>query len=195
MKCKIHADDLKKIVKGTKKFINKYSFGNGQLMQYIKIDVDRAKMQLTATALDCHRISIEKCKIVECDGSFSCLIKPIIPHIDKGLMYADIEIIKFISGETKAYITAGDYIVGFKQPEGTFYDTDKFLNDLTEPIATIGIDAKMLSDAISSISCPGESKDYVKLELRHETEPITIKNKNGDLKVVLPVRIHESWED
>lgn len=186
MKVKLNAFDLKRIVDGTKKFISKYE--TNKLMTYIYLEVDAEKKEVKATALDGHRVSVEYAQAVEVDESFACYIRPNIPKISKSDLYAELELVN-----EKAYLTVGENITGYVQPEGMYFNVNKLMDDLAkEPIvATIGVDATLLKEALDSI--PKGYKPCVKIEIRQPKQPIVItpvrKGEEQNCKIVLPVYI------
>lgn len=187
MKVKIMASDLKRIVDGTKKFLSKNNYN--KLMNHICLEVDITKGTIRATALDGHRVSVEYAKIVEGNESFTCYIKPNVPKISKKDIYAEIEVV----GE-KAYVTVGESITGYIQPQGTLLHSIKTLfEDLEKvsPIASIGVDAILLKEALESVD--KQDKAYVKIDIRQPHQPIVItptrQSKRDNVKIVLPVRL------
>lgn len=68
MKAIIDANELKRIVDNTKRFIG----CNSEKMNYIYIEIDAENNVIKATALDGNRISVEYAKIQSADQSFKC---------------------------------------------------------------------------------------------------------------------------
>lgn len=186
MKVKLRACELKRIVDGTKKFLAKNN--RNKFMCYINLEVDADKKEIKATALDGHRVSVEYAGIVEVDESFKCYIMPNIPKVSKNDLYAEIELVN-----ERAYVTVGESITGYVQPEGTkVYDIDKFITD-TENVtakAFVGVDVQLLKEALESVS---KESRYVKIEVREPNQTISIipttDSLNTSRKYVLPVNI------
>ncbi len=186
MKAKLRASDLKRLVDGTKKFLSKNN--HNKFMCYINLEIDAEKKEIKATALDGHRVSVEYAGIAEVDESFKCYIMPNIPRILKSDLWAEIEL-----DDKKAYVTVGESITGYIQPDGTkIYDVDKFVTDTENKTAKafVGVDVQLLKEALDSIA--RESR-YVKIELREPNQPISIipttESLNANRKYVLPVNI------
>ncbi len=185
MKAKLRASDLKRIVDGTKKFLSKNNYN--KLMCYIYLEVDAEKMEIKATALDGHRISVEYSRVVEVDESFKCYIKPNIPKITKHDLYAELELV-----DKKAYLEVGENITGYVQPEGMYYDSSKFIKDIEKESikACVGVNVQLFKEALESVA--KESK-YIKIEVRNPNQAISIipteKSLNANRKYVLPVNI------
>lgn len=174
MKATIISNDLKRLIKSTKKFVADGE--NNKLMQYIKIEV--RECTITAIALDGHRITKET---LECssDCDFSCFIKPILPVL-KNIEVCTIELI----GDY-AYITAGENRVGFKQPEGEYYDTDKYFKKEAYETFAICFDTKLLKEALDSLPC-----DKAILRFSNRKAPVYIHTAGKEIiseRVVLPV--------
>lgn len=187
MKAIINALEFKRLVENTKKFVSKYE--SNKLMTYIYLQVNAETKEVKATAVDGHRISVEYTTAIEVDESFNCYIKPVIPKIVKNDRYVELELV-----DKKAYITVNDNIMGYKQPEGEYFKVDKMIQDLEakEPTASIWVDPRLLKEALDS-AIYGYNQP-VKIEIRDKKDPILIKRKSGykDIKLVLPVNVHES---
>ena len=157
-------------------------------MTYIYLVVDAEKKEVKATALDGYRISLEYAQVVEVDESFSCYIRPNIPKISKHDLYAELEL-----ANKKAYLTVGENITGYVQPEGIFFDADKYMDDLKKvpALATVGVNATLLKEALDSI--PKGYERYVKIEFRQPHQPIVItparQSEEQNCKFVLPVNL------
>lgn len=191
MKAIIEASEFKRLVANTKKFISRYE--SNKLMGYIYLEVNADTKEIKATALDGHRVSVEYAMCAVAEESFSCYIKPAIPKITKHNHYVELELT-----DNKAYITVGDNIMGYKQPEGEYYKTDKMVSELEEkpPAAVIYADANLLKSALESVSGLSDYKPVVKIEIRDKKDPIVIKKirfseTTKDIKLVLPVNVTE----
>jgi len=188
MKCKLNASDFKRIIDNTKKFTRI----DAEKMQYIHLIINADKKTIRAEALDGHRASVEYAKIVETDCSFECYVKPVIPKITKNDEFAELEIDK-----NRLFVTVGDTITGYIQPEGDFYDLDKVASDATknEPFRTIGVDPIVLKDALDATKNSGFYRPLAKIEIREPNEAIVIRSGGKDieenLKMVLPIKINE----
>lgn len=181
MKTTLSSIALKRLVDATKKFTRP----GDTKMQYIRIMASKEDKTITAIALDGYRVSIEKAGYIDCDESFECFIKPAyLPF--KADEYATIEKI-----DDKAYITIGDNIIGYRQPEWEWYDTDKIIGQIkdTEVIQTIHVDAKLFKEALESVKAIG--RPYVSIDIpKGQTNFIVIRHK-GSKKAILPIRTKE----
>lgn len=186
MKCTIYASDLKKIVNGTKKFVEKNS--SNEQMNWIHITVNAETKEVMAEATDGHRISREYCRIVKCDESFAFYIKAKIPSTVRQ-MYAELE----LSGN-KALVSCGENIIGYIQPQtGDYFKTNDIFEDARkhEKKATICVDCKYMAEALMSISDPVRTRSIEKIEITGTDTPILITpivSDCKDKKLVLPVR-------
>lgn len=188
MKAIISAKEFKRIIDNTKKFLGP-SYGH---MDWIYLKLDAEKKLVKATALDGHRISIEYAMLEDVDESFSCYVKPNIPKITKSDISAELEL-----ENNKLYITVGNSITGYIQPEGEYYKTDNMISDIEEqvPIRTIGVNAKFLKEAMESISASiSNNRSIAKIDIRNPVDPIVIrsgggKGKKENLKIILPIRL------
>lgn len=186
MKVRLRATDLKRLVDGAKKFVSRNSYN--KLMTYIYLEIDAENMEIKATALDGHRVSVEYATLVDADESFKCYIKPNIPKISKSDLYAELELV-----EKKVYLTVGENITGYVQPEGVFFDVNKLFEDLKETpvVASVGVRCSLLKDALDSV--PKEYLGAVKIDVRQPNQPIVITSTRKDMqrncKIVLPVNI------
>lgn len=189
MKVRMDANEFKNIINNTKKFTG----CNSNLMTYIRLEIDAERKYIKATALDGHRLSVEYARIEYADESFGCYIKPCIPKITKKTGCIELE----VTGR-KLLMQADDQIMGYVQPEGEFYNTDKTIKSSlkSEPIATIGVNAKYLLDALQSVKDPGSSRDIIKIDVCKKSEPLIIRsggksNIPENIKLILPVKLGE----
>lgn len=183
MKAVIDAQVFKKVIKNTKKFTGSHD----KKMSYIYLKIDADNKELTATALDGHTISVEYAKLIGCDSSFKCFIKPIIPKIDRHTEIVELELV-----DKKLFLTVGEMIMGYIQPDGEFYDTDTIIKGLLdrETKSIVGVSPKLLCKALE---CERDGyKDYAVIETGKPNDAVVIRsvNKNDkSIKVVLPVNI------
>ena len=186
MKCKVRANDLKRLVDNTKKFLG--SAGYQKLMQYIYLEVDVEENIVKATALNGYAVSEEYGMCVEADQSFSCFIKPNIPKITKKDMYAEIELIN-----GKCYITVGENIVGFVQPEGEYYKTHDMILDWenTKPLAVVCMRKDLLLAAVQSLN--HDYRQEVRIEIREGKTPVIFRTDANNTRYVLPFH-NSNWE-
>ncbi len=186
MKAIINAGEFKRIIDNTKKFTNQCA--ESVMMKYIHLVLDAENKEIKAEATDGWRFSIEYAELFEIDESFECFIRPNIPSLKK-IEYVELEL-----KENTLYVTAGDNIQGYKQPKGIFYDLRKCLSESvkTEPIQTIGVNPKLLIDALNA-GCDTSkySRGVAKIEIRTPKDMILIRSGEKNIKVVLPINIHE----
>ena len=189
MKARISATDFKRIIDNTKRFVG--SECNGKLFPWIYLTIDCESKSIKATALDGHKVSIEHTDVMEVDESFTCYIKPSIPKITKHDSYVDIKV-----SNNRLYVEVGETIMGYVQPEGEYYKVDDLLKGYIEdkPKLTIGVNANLLKDALTSISNYGYGP-IAKIDLRGPKDGIIIRSgergKPDNLKIVLPVNLRE----
>jgi len=186
MKAIIDAIDFKNLVSNAKAFLSKTH--TNIMMTYIYLEVNAETKEIRATALDGYRISSETTSIKEADESFKCFIRPNIPKITKNDRYVELEL-----NDNKCFVTVSDSIVGYKQPQGEYFDYKKLIRDVEnqEAKASILVDASLLKEALSSVKTEGNIRDYVKIEIREKYLPVVIrygkKRDRNNLKLVLPV--------
>lgn len=180
------SDEFKRIIKALKPFTRIDS----EKMKYIKIDIDSKNQEIRFEALDGHRIGIEYLKC-EADENFTVYITPFTPwkSMDR---FAEIEL-----KDQKVYITMGNQIIGFKQPDIEWFDTASMLKELQEQEikSKIGVDPSLLAESIKYFSVISRSP-VVKMEIREPNQAIIIKNamEPRNMRLVLPTRI-SNWED
>lgn len=188
MRAKLDANEFKRIIDNTKRFVNKDA--SNELMSWIYLEIDAEEMIIKATALDGYRVSIEYAKLVEADETFTCYIRPVMPKVTRYDNYAELEVNK-----NRLYAQVGESIIGYVQPEGQFYAVDKVLEPLKKKkmVTTLGINAKYLKEALESISFYDSNKKIAKIEVYEPHEPIVIKSgrkgERDNLKLVLPINI------
>lgn len=178
MKVMISTADYKKIIKATKKFTAYKS----KLMEYIHVTVKDGV--LTAEALDGHRIANETVKCSGCESEFECYIKP-IPLQYAQSEYTDIE----LEGDY-AYITCGDFRIGFKQPDGEWvYGTSGLLDPAKYEHYKIALNKKLLKEVIDSMD-----SEYVMLNFsKDRKEPMYLTDYKHNStpvskRILLPIR-------
>lgn len=193
MKAVIEADELKRIVDNTKRFVGV----NDKRMEYIRLEIDADKKTIRAVALDGYKLSVEYAKIQDTDESFLCYIKPVIPKITRSTEHAVIE----LSGD-RVLIQADESIMGYVQPSFDYYDVDKLIKEETEKeiIRTIGVNAKYLKDALVSAKDSMRSRDIIKIDVRNPNEPLMIRSMGYDglpenIKIILPVLINKEIDN
>ena len=190
MKVKLDANEFKRLIDNTKRFVNKDALN--ELMSWIYLEINAEEMFIKATALDGHRVSIEYAGLVEADESFTCYIRPVIPKVTRYDSYAELEVNK-----NRLYAQVGESIIGYVQPEGQFYNVDKFMEDIKkeELVTTLGINAKYLKDAMESISFYDSNRKIAKIEVHKPHEPVVIKSgrrgERENLKIILPINIRD----
>lgn len=193
MKAIMEANELKRIVDNTKRFVGV----NDKRMEYIRLEIDADKKTIRAVALDGYKLSVEYAKIQDTDESFLCYIKPVIPKISRSTEHAVIE----LSGD-RVLIQAEESIMGYVQPSFDYYDVDKLIKEETEKeiIRTIGVNAKYLKDALVSAKDSMRSRDIIKIDVRNPNEPLMIRSMGYDglpenIKIILPVLINKEIDN
>lgn len=193
MKAVIEANELKRIVDNTKRFVGV----NDKRMEYIRLEIDAEKKMIRAIALDGYKLSVEYAKIQDADESFLCYIKPVIPKITRSTEHAVIE----LSGD-RVLIQADESIMGYVQPSFGYYDVDKLIKEETEKkiIRTIGVNAKYLKDALVSAKDSMRSRDIIKIDVRNPNGPLMIRSMGYDglpenIKIILPVLINKEIDN
>lgn len=184
MKVRMDAAAFKQLINNAKKFTSVLQ----PRMQYIYLEF--ADTQVTATALDGYRVSVETAKTLGTPKPFNCFIRPNIPKITSHDTYVTLEL-----DDNRLLVTVGDNITGYVQPKDTeFYNTKKFATDAKadEPKASVWVDPKLLKEALESCGVVGGYKSAVKLEISSvKSKPIKIwygqRDAENNLKLVLPV--------
>lgn len=193
MKAIMEANELKRIVDNTKRFVGV----NDKRMEYIRLEIDAEKKMIRAVALDGYKLSVEYAKIQDTDESFICYIKPVIPKITRSTEHAVIE----LSGD-RVLIQADESIMGYVQPSFDYYDVDKLIKEEMEKeiIRTIGVNAKYLKDALVSAKDSMRSRDIIKIDVRNPNEPLMMRSMGYDglpenIKIILPVLINKEIDN
>lgn len=193
MKAIMEANELKRIVDNTKRFVGV----NDKRMEYIRLEIDAEKKMIRAVALDGYKLSVEYAKIQDTDESFLCYIKPVIPKITRSTEHAVID----LSGD-RVLIQADESIMGYVQPSFDYYNVDKLIKEETEKeiIRTIGVNAKYLKDALVSAKDSMRSRDIIKIDVRNPNEPLMIRSMGYDglpenIKIILPVLINKEIDN
>lgn len=193
MKAIIEANELKRIVDNTKRFVGV----NDKRMEYIRLEIDAEKKMIRAVALDGYKLSVEYAKIQDTDESFICYIKPVIPKITRSTEHAVIE----LSGD-RVLIQADESIMGYVQPSFDYYDVDKLIKEEMEKeiIRTIGVNAKYIKDALVSAKDSMRSRDIIKIDVRNPNEPLMMRSMGYDglpenIKIILPVLINKEIDN
>ena len=190
MRAKLDANEFKRIIDNTKRFVNKDA--SNELMSWIYLEINAREMIIKATALDGHRVSIEYAKLAEAEKSFNCYIRPGIPKVTRHDDYAELEIRK-----NRLYVQVGESIIGYVQPEGKFYEVDKVLKNLDseKKLETIAINAKYLKDALESISPCNGTRKIAEIDVYPPCHPVVIrsgwKGEPDNLKIVLPMNTRD----
>lgn len=189
MKAVIDAQSLKDLVDKTKKFVSKNNYN--MMMNYIHIVVDAEKREVRAEALDGHRFSVAYCKLKQGEESFECFITPEIPKVTKHDMYAEIE----LDGD-KAFVTVGDCIRGYRQPQGKFYDLQQIIKPENDPVVKVGFNAKLLAEALQSVKDHESTRNAARLYIYSDSKaPVLIRSNEKDIAGVLPMNIDgRKWE-
>ena len=183
MKVAMDAAVFKQLINNAKKFL-----GSNDKMKYIYLKFTGE--QVTATALDGYRASVETVKTLGTPEPFNCYIRPNIPKITSRDTYVELEL-----SDNRLLMTVGDNITGYVQPEWTeFYNTEKLLTDskADEPKASVWVDPKLLKEALGSCGVVNCYKPVVKLEISsNKRAPIKIwygeYGAENNLKLVQPV--------
>ena len=179
MKAIIEAKEYKRLIENTKKFTTPYG---AEKMQYIHLRFIDGEVR--AAALDGYRISVEYATYT--GDNFNCYVKTNMPKIT-GVKNITVELV-----DNKVLITANDDLIGCKQPEGEYYDIDKFIDDYSAKpeIGVIGANSQFLIDALSAIKGQSIKDKCAKLEIRGEMDPIIIRSGEKNIKLILPVNIN-----
>ena len=188
MKAVIDAQSLKDLVEQTKRFVSK-NFNN-EMMRHIHIIVDAEMQEVRAEALDGHRFSVAHCKLLNGDESFECFITPEIPKVTKYDITAEIE----LDGD-KVFVTVGDSIRGYRQPQGKFYDMQQIIKPTAEPAIKVGFNAKLLAEALQSAKDHESTYNAVRVYVYNDKAPILVRSNEKDVVGVLPLHINGcKWE-
>jgi DNA polymerase III sliding clamp (beta) subunit (PCNA family) len=180
MKAIVDSKEFKRIMQALKPFTCIYN----DKMKFIRMMVNSENQEILFEALDGHRIAMEYLKCTT-DESFTAYIKPFVFGRTK-----DEKISIELLGN-KVLVTKGEYIIGFKQPEGEWYDTSKILDDTysKEITSVIGVNPKLLQDALKYMKA--DYKDLAQIEIRGIKDPIIVKDPKDkrNVRIVLPVTL------
>ena len=182
MKAKIYTNDFNRIIAATKDFVSKNT--NKLIHQYIRLEFRSDEQRVAAIAVDGFRMSVEH-SVCECDEDFSAYIRA-NAKLPAGV-YAEFEI-----QDGEAIIRCGDFIFGYKQPEGEFLDWEKVLPE--SPTFKIGFNGNYLLSALKAakVSAGNSFKSPIILEFRSPLDPVIIHTNKDDVKMVFPIRIKEA---
>lgn len=181
MNAKIYTNDFNRMIAATKNFV-----GTGDAKkahQYIRLEFNAADSRVTAIAVDGYRMSVEHA-VCECDEDFNAYIRSSV-RLPLG-QYADLTL-----RDGEAVIRCGDFIFGYRQPEGEFLEWEKALP--AAPTLRIGFNGNYLLSALQAakLSAGNVFKNPIVLEFRGPLEPVIFRTNREDIKMVLPVRIKE----
>ena len=183
MKAILKTSDLKRLIKATAKFISKD--GNKRMLQWIQFTFDKEKGTVKAVALDGYKLSIESAKCFDIDENFTAYIKPYLPVGAR----AEVSTISLV--DKNCLIDIDGRIAGFKQPEGDFFNYEKFIaeTDQLPIVKEVFFSKSLIKDALESVE---ESIDFgwdlkICMQLRSGFEPVSIKTNSG-VRYVLPCR-------
>jgi len=181
MKAILKTEDLKRLIKATAKFISKND--NRQMLQWIQLKFDKEKLTVTAAALDGYKLSIETVLAFDLDESFTAYIRPYLP-VGAKAMYSKIELTDKI-----CLIDIGGRFTGYKQPEGDFYNTEKFLVETEQlPITSeVALTRDFLIDALKSLQQDEFKRLPVIIQIRDNLRPVSVK-MGKSTRYILPVR-------
>ena len=182
MKAKIYTNDFNRIIAATKDFVSKNS--SKKTHTYIRLEFRYEEQRVTAIGVDGFRMSVEH-SVCECDEDFNAYIRANV-KLPSGT-YAEFEI-----QDSEVIIRCGEFIFGYKQPEGEFLNWEKVLPEA--PTFKIGFNGNYLLSALRAVkvSAGNSFKSPVVLEFRSPTEPVIIRTNHDDVKMVLPIRIKEA---
>lgn len=181
MKAILKTEDLKRLIKATAKFISKDD--NRQMLQWIQLKFDKEKLTVTAIALDGCKLSVETVKCFDLDEDFTVCIRPYLPVGAKD-MYSKIEL-----SDKLCLIDIGGRFTGYKQPEGNFFDAEKFLTETEQlpVINEVALTRDFLVDALKSLQQDELKRLPVIIQLRDDLKPVSIK-MGKSTRYILPVR-------
>ncbi|MBO5025964.1 MAG: hypothetical protein J6C86_07475 [Bacteroidaceae bacterium] len=185
MKAIIDAQSFKNAIEKTKKFVSKNSYN--LLMKYIHIVVDAKSQEVLFEALDGHRFSRAYTKLLQADESFECFIGTNIPKIERHDISAEIE----CDGD-RVLVTVGDGIMGYRQPEGKFFDLEKIANPETEPVVKLGVNGKLMAEALNSVKDLTTTCNLSRLYIYGPKDPVFIRSNEKDVAGVLPLNVN--WD-
>lgn len=186
MKATLDSKELKRLIDGTKQFLDNKRNLICNSMSYIRLRINLDIMSIEATAVDGKRISVERAKLMDCDESFECFIKPaLLPSINKLKQIQEVAEIKL--EDNIAYITIQDHITGCRQPDTKYVNVDPLRKQFDNEtiVKSITVNAKLLKDALANVKdeC-GKSLVIIDI-LEDEKMPIIIRHKQGE-RYILP---------
>ena len=182
MKAKIYTNDFNRIIAATKDFVSKNSIKKTNT--YIRLEFRYEEQRVTAIGVDGFRMSVEH-SVCECDEDFNAYIRANV-KLPSG-MYAEFEI-----QDREVIIRCGEFIFGYKQPEGEFLNWEKVLPEA--PTFKIGFNGNYLLSALKAakVSAGNSFKSPIILEFRSPLDPVIIHTNKDDVKMILPIRIKEA---
>lgn len=182
---RIFANDFNRLVEATKRFVSESN--HRPCNQYIKMEFCAAENQVTATAVDGYRLSVEHSVISDCEEDFVVYIKS-----NTKLPREQYARISLEDDGKEAVIRCNGLAFGYTQPEQDGFDWRKAI-PTTEAIYRIGFNGNYLLSALQSAkaSVGGSLREPVVLEFRSNVEPILLRTNKNDIKMVLPIRIKE----
>lgn len=186
MKAHINGDSLNKLMAGVKRFV-KTTESKTQLNNYIQLEFSKSNCNVTATATDGHKLSIEHSLCNMVDEDFTAYVLPTLRKFKKDTAV----FITLI--EDDLFFDLGNESQGYRQPKtGVFLDCREVVRTLeqTEPIYRIGFDPKLLIEALQSAKESGHDfRNKIIMEFRGDKDHIIFKTGDNNVKLILPVRI------
>ena len=182
---RILTNDFNRIIEATKRFVS--DSDHIVCNQYIKMEFCAADNQVTATALDGYRLSVEHSVISDCTEDFVVYIKS-----NTKLPRRQYARISLEDDGKEAVIRCNGLSFGYTQPKSDGFDWRKVIPE-TKVKYRIGFNGNYLLSALQSAKASsGDSlREPVILEFRSNIEPIILRTNKNDIKMVLPIRLKE----
>jgi DNA polymerase III sliding clamp (beta) subunit (PCNA family) len=186
MKATINANDLKRLIAATEKFVERNCAKT--IYRFIRLEFSKEFSRVTAISTDGYRLSLEHAVCSDIDEDFTAYIKPQLPPSYSKYDNATIEL-----KDSKCFIEVNGSIVGYKQPHDDFLDYKETVKNATDgaPALRIGFNGNLLISALqeAKTSCGNSFRKPVVLEFRGSLSPAIIRTNDDDMKLVLPVRL------
>lgn len=183
MKATMQSEDFNRLIDATKKSCARHD----SKLIHMWIRIEFSGTTATAVSVDGYRMHIERAACYDLDESFTAYIKPSMKKFPRK-MYVEIE-----RQDEKLFISCGEDIAGYRQPDGEFLDWQKTYGDIMEkePILRMGFNSEYMYDALSSLkSCTSDFlRQPIILEVRDPLQPAILRTGDSGERVVLPVRL------
>ncbi len=183
-KAEILSEDMNRLIDATKDFIASPR-SSREIYKYIQLKFNAEKQEVTATACDGYRLSVETAAVFEISEDFTVYIRPCRKFPKNTVVYISLE-------DEKAIILCNGNIFGCEQPEGEYLNYEDYMKE-REVTFRIGFTPEYLIDAIKAAKATSTqigSRNTIVLEFTGPNNPVYIMTrKKTGFRMVLPVRL------